>query len=130
MIELEKEHGLVSIERLYERFPKSQKEEISKLVAQLQQKSKITSPFENFYKVMNVGTDETTASNELVWETKMPKSAASKKKGAYEFTSENSGNATYQGILKKITDSGNYFVVLEGYTYWIMHGGIARRKMK
>ena len=64
--------------------------------------------------------------NSLPWETRIPASKTAK--GPYEFTPK-SANLNYTFVMSKIQESGTYGVTLGEYKYWIIHGGLARRKI-
>jgi hypothetical protein len=119
MSRIEQEDGAVDRDLLPEKFPELPKEDLFKLIDQLQLKGALLEPFPHFYRVMYPQTDPSK------WEIKIPTSAASKKKGPYEFT-----QTVDQDIAQKIRSSGTYHIELDGYVYWLQQGGLSRRKIK
>ena len=119
--------GLTRYEKLQEVFP--DKESLDKTLMSLQLRCQVFEPMTGYFKILR---EESQGSwfdpSKLPWEERMPKSASARKKGPYYFTSENKSNGTYKELLKKVLESGSYYIVLEGYTYWFMPGGLARRK--
>jgi hypothetical protein len=134
MSKIEKEEGAVDRDVLPGKLPDIPTEEIFQLITQLQLKGELLEPFPHFYRVMHpttVSTDvDTSKLIAFIWEVRMPKSPSSKKKGPYEFTKENKQSIAYGKIAQAIASSGKYHITLDGYTYWLMTGGLARRKVR
>jgi hypothetical protein len=60
----------------------------------------------------------------MTWEERLP---TNKKKGPYEFLSKEHTDE-YEDLMSLFTP-GKYVIVHNGYKYWVMRGGIGRRKI-
>jgi len=128
---LESEHGMAQKDKLLALLLDVPQGDLLGTLRRLQLKALLYEPMEGYFKVV-VSEEEQMTSNaaSLVWEERTPKTPAAAKKGPYEFTKEDKKNLTYRDFMKKVIDSGSYHVTVDGYTYWLMPGGLARRKVK
>lgn len=120
MSEIEKTDGAVDRDLLPAKFPDTPPEEIFETIEELQLAGELLEPFPHFYRLMHE-----QSSGEVKWETKIPTSKGAK--GPYEFTTNM--DVSIREIVKQIRDSGTYCMVVDNYKYWLMRGGLARRKV-